>query len=95
MGVPILAGAIEYEISDGATNFYNSSLMYMPDGSINGIYRKMHLVPFGERIPLEGLFPSLSKYAPLGFSCTPGRKMTLFRFSENPFAHIVKWMRLA
>ena len=91
VGVPILAGAIEYEISDGATNFYNSSLMYMPDGSINGIYRKMHLVPFGERIPLEGLFPSLSKYAPLGFSCTPGRKMTLFRFSEKgpPFSTLI------
>lgn len=82
-GVPLLAGAIEYEFKDGRTNFYNSSFLFMPDGSINGVYRKMHLVPFGEYLPFERTFPSLSEYAPLGFSCRHGDKMEVFEVAVD------------
>ena len=36
---------------------YNRVLSISPDGRIHGTYAKMHLVPFGEYVPLEHLIP--------------------------------------
>jgi apolipoprotein N-acyltransferase len=90
-GVPILAGVIEYELAGGRTNYYNSSIYYSPGGGIEGVYRKMHLVPFGEYIPGESIFPSLAKMAPLGFSCGAGTEMTVFKCGsrEIPFSALI------
>lgn len=38
-------------------NIYNRILSISPDGEITGGYAKMHLVPFGEYVPLTNLLP--------------------------------------
>ena len=39
------------------TEIYNRVLSITPDGKIHGDYAKMHLVPFGEYVPLAHLLP--------------------------------------
>ncbi len=68
-GIPILLGTANTGETDKAigqfsigvkkrgTEIYNRVLSIAPDGRIHGDYAKMHLVPFGEYVPLAHLLP--------------------------------------
>ncbi len=82
---PVLMGAMEYEaapeIADGPLpgyKMYNSSVMVSSNAVEMGIYRKRHLVPFGEVLPFDKTFPALQRLGPLGVSCWPGEEATVF-----------------
>ena len=59
---------------DAGGRDYNSAALYEESGVQT--YDKVHLVPFGEYIPLDKTFTALQKLAPVG-SCTPGELKAL------------------
>ncbi len=62
---------------------YNSVFQLDKKGRILEHYRKTHLVPFGEYIPLERLWPWVKEVIPLGHSLTSGQEYTLFRLTPE------------
>jgi apolipoprotein N-acyltransferase len=72
IGVPILFGSDQIERAP-ATRLYNAAFLLTPDGETAAVYRKIHLVPFGEYIPFKSwlffvspLVESLAEFAPGG-----------------------------
>lgn len=52
--VPILVGSDEI-VHGSPTKYYNAAFLVGPDGTDRGTYRKMHLVPFGEYVPMKSV----------------------------------------
>jgi apolipoprotein N-acyltransferase len=66
-------GALE----DPANLYYNAAFLVSPDGSTAAVYRKMHLVPFGEYVPLQRLLFFVGPIVEAVSNFTPGREPTL------------------
>ena len=76
--VPILFGALESKdrtTADGVTRtlYWNSSILVDPKTGTTEVYRKNHLVMFGEYIPFAKVFPFLRSLTPFPEDVTPGK----------------------
>ncbi len=74
------AGVLAGGSREADGKIYNSAALYLANGA-EVWYDKVHLVPFGEFIPLDKLIPALQKLAPVG-SCTPG-ELKILPFKED------------
>jgi apolipoprotein N-acyltransferase len=72
--IPLLMGAVT--LRDNA--YYNSAVLVDTDGSLARRYDKLHLVPFGEYIPLRKILTFLETIVPIG-DIAPGKEYTVFR----------------
>lgn len=57
----LLFGSPSFVREEGKTRFLNSAYLISPAGNIIGRYDKVHLVPYGEYVPLRSFFPFLDK----------------------------------
>lgn len=60
-GTYFLIGSPSFTNLPGAYQFHNSAYMLNPDGKSSGRYDKVHLVPFGEYVPLKRWLPFINK----------------------------------
>jgi apolipoprotein N-acyltransferase len=60
-GSYLLLGSPAWESDGEEKHYFNSAFLVSPDGTITGRYDKMHLVPYGEYVPLKPLFPFIDK----------------------------------
>lgn len=59
--ISMLVGATD---PDSSGNLYNRVISVSSDGEIQGKYAKMHLVPFGEYVPLSEFLPNFIQFHP-------------------------------
>jgi len=75
---PLLLGAV----TRAGGFYYNDALLISNQGKLFNKYSKIHLVPFGEYIPLRGALPFLETVVPIG-DFTAGRDYTLFDVQKS------------
>ncbi|MDD5454275.1 MAG: apolipoprotein N-acyltransferase [Candidatus Ratteibacteria bacterium] len=80
LDVPLLFGAVTCQNNKD----YNSALLILPDGEINQIYNKIHLVPFAEYIPLKNFLFFLGNIFPQIGNFSEGNEYTVFRTPITP-----------
>lgn len=94
--IELLFGAVTRRQSD----FYNSAILLSNKGEEIGQYNKMHLVPFGEFLPLRPLLNFVENFVPIG-DFTRGKEFKVFPLGfsvlicfEDTVAPVVRSMTL-
>jgi apolipoprotein N-acyltransferase len=57
----LIFGSVSYLQKKGGDDYFNSAYLLSPSGEIKGKYDKVHLVPYGEYVPLRNVFPFINK----------------------------------
>jgi apolipoprotein N-acyltransferase len=75
--IPLFFGAV----TQRRGLYYNSACLISSGGELLSRYDKIHLVPFGEYIPLKKALPFLETIVPIG-DITPGEEYTVFNIDS-------------
>jgi apolipoprotein N-acyltransferase len=63
--------------------YYNAAFLVQPNGSVGAVYRKMHLVPFGEYVPLKRLLFFVGPIVEAVSDFTPGDAPVLLPIGDR------------
>ena len=74
--VPILFGS-DQEVAQPEPALYNAAFLVAPDGHTAAVYRKIHLVPWGEFIPMKRLLFFVSPLVDSFTDFSPGTSMVM------------------
>jgi apolipoprotein N-acyltransferase len=86
--VPLLVGVPDAAV-DGQRVRYLNSAFFLDSSGLRGRYDKMHLVPFGEYVPLKRLLFFVEALAADIGDFTPGRQVAVLPLEGAPFGTVV------
>jgi apolipoprotein N-acyltransferase len=90
VGVPMVIGYPDARFTThGEVTTHNAAGFVLPNGTLAGQYEKIHLVPFGERIPFQELFPFLGRIDLGQAEWTPGTAYSVFQLRDAPFSVLI------
>ena len=78
VGVPVLAGATSGDIRSARRSgepLFNQAVVFDGRGEVVDVYRKTHLVPYGEYIPWKPVVGWISALEQISYELTPGERL--------------------
>lgn len=83
LGKPLLLGSDELERGPPANHYYNSAFMLDTAGATAAVYRKIHLVPFGEYVPFQRALFFVAPLVEAVSAFTAGERVTMLPVREH------------
>jgi apolipoprotein N-acyltransferase len=78
----LLFGSDQFEAGT-PPRYFNSAFLLNPAGAVAAVYRKMHLVPFGEYVPLKGLLFFASPLVEAVSDFSPGEQAVVLPIGRH------------
>jgi apolipoprotein N-acyltransferase len=86
----VVAGSLGIPTGENpAQEIYNSAVLVGPDGRVASRYDKLHLVPWGEYVPLKRLMPFIDSLTHESGNFRPGNERGLLNAGELPLGTFI------